>query len=152
MPIVANETITVKSPAFAEYEYIPSKYTCNGSDINPELNLIDIPKGTKSLALIVEDSDVRDSFVHWLMWNIPVQNKIEENSAPGVQGRNGNNLNRYMGACPPSGTHHYHFRIYALDTTLDLPINTDRNALLKAIDKHVLGFGELVGLYKNQGE
>jgi len=148
MAIVAHKTLTVKSPAFADNDFIPSKYTCNGSNINPELVVKDIPAETKSLALIVDDPDAKGTFDHWIMWNIPVKEKIEENSVPGAQGKNSNNENKYTGPCPPSGTHHYHFRVYALDTKFDLPINTNKNSLLKVMDGHILGTGELIGVYK----
>jgi len=149
MAVVATKTLTVKSPAFANNDLIPVKYTCEGSNINPEINIRDIPQDAKSLALILDDPDAaKGTFDHWVMWNIPVKEKIEENSAPGAQGKNGKNENKYAGPCPPSGTHHYHFRIYALDTKLDLPLITDKKALLKAMEGHILSSGELIGIYK----
>lgn len=142
-------TLTVTSPAFAENEMIPVKYTCKGEDVNPEINIMGIPTEAKSLALIMDDPDAPSGdFVHWVMWNIPIQEKIAENSAPGVQGLNGLDENKYKGPCPPSGTHHYHFKMYALDTKLDLPAATDKQGLLKAMEGHVLASGELVGLFK----
>jgi Raf kinase inhibitor-like YbhB/YbcL family protein len=151
MAIVVNRVLTVKSPSFLNNDFIPSKFTCEGSDINPALIISDIPDDTKSLALIVDDPDVPNgTFDHWVMWNIPVKDKIEENSTPGAQGKNGRNENKYMGPCPPSGTHHYHFRVYALDTKLDLPVSTDKKALLQAMEGHILGSGELVGLYNKR--
>lgn len=149
MAIVANKTLTVKSPAFENNQSIPSKYTCDGSNINPALSIKDIPKESKSLALVIDDPDApKGTFDHWIMWNIPVKEMIEENSAPGAQGKNGKGENKYYGPCPPSGTHHYHFHVYALDTKLDLPVNTDKNALLKAMEGHIIGQGELIGTYK----
>jgi Raf kinase inhibitor-like YbhB/YbcL family protein len=149
MAIVANKTLTIKSPEFSDNGMIPAKYTCSGSNINPELTIKDIPNETRSLALIVEDPDAPSgTFDHWIMWNIPVKEKIEENSAPGTQGKNGKNENRYMGPCPPSGTHHYHFRIYALSNKLDLPAGSDKKALLNAMEGNIIGKGELTGLYK----
>lgn len=150
MAIVANKILTVKSPAFENNGLIPSKYACDGSNINPELTIKEIPEETKTLALVVDDPDAGSGgYDHWLMWNIPVRDKIEENSAPGAQGKNGKGENKYTGPCPPSGTtHHYHFRVYALDMRLDLPVNTDKKTFLKAIDGHILGSGELIGLYK----
>ncbi|MGZ4097387.1 MAG: YbhB/YbcL family Raf kinase inhibitor-like protein [Bacteroidia bacterium] len=149
MAIVANKTLTVKSPAFANNDPIPSKYTCDGSNINPEINIKDIPGEAKSLALIVDDPDApKGTFDHWVMWNIPVKDKIEENSSPGAQGKNGKNENNYTGPCPPSGMHHYHFRVYALDIKLDLPVSTDKKTLLKVMDGHIVATGELVGTYK----
>ena len=151
LAIVASRTLTIKSPAFANNDFIPVKYSCNGANINPELIVSDIPEGTRSLALVIDDPDAsKGTFDHWVMWNIPVKDKIEEDSAPGAQGRNSKNENKYIGPCPPSGTHHYHFRIYALDTKLDLPVSTDKHELLKAIDGHILAVGLLTGLFKNK--
>jgi len=149
MATVLNKPLIVESPAFANNELIPAKYTCVGSNINPTLVITDIPYGTKSLALIVDDPDApHGTFDHWVMWNIPAVGVIDENSAPGIQGKNGKGENKYMGPCPPSGTHHYHFKVYALDIKLKLPAGADKNALLKAMDKHILASGELIGLFK----
>lgn len=82
------------------------------------------------------------------MWNVPAVAVIDENSAPGIQGKNGKGENKYMGPCPPSGTHHYNFKVYALDTKLNLPIGSNKKALLKAMDNHILASGELIGLFK----
>jgi len=149
MAIVSTRTVTVQSTAFSSNGFIPAKYTCSGSNINPPISIKDIPAGTKSLALILDDPDApKGTFVHWVMWNIPVQNRIEENSAPGIQGKNGKGENSYTGPCPPSGTHRYHFKVYALDTKLDLPASTDKDGLIRAMAGHALGMGELTGLYK----
>jgi Raf kinase inhibitor-like YbhB/YbcL family protein len=149
MATLIYKPLTVKSPAFGSNEMIPSKYTCTGSDINPALSIAGIPDGTKSLALVVDDPDAPNgTFDHWVMWNVPVTANIGENTAPGIQGKNGKGNNTYMGPCPPSGTHHYHFRVYALDTQLDLPATAGKKELLKAIEGHTLASGELVGLYK----
>ena len=149
MTTVLNKPLIIKSPAFSNNGWIPAKYACIGSNINPTLSISDIPNGTKSLALIVDDPDAPNgTFVHWVMWNIPVTSVIDENSAPGIQGKNGKGENNYFGPCPPTGTHHYNFKIYALDTKLILPIGADKNALLKAMDKHILASGVLIGLFK----
>jgi len=148
MAIAAQSELTIKSTAFESNGYIPSKYTCDGEGINPPLSINEVPQNTKCLALIVDDPDAPNgTFDHWVMWNIPVRDTIAENSVPGAQGKNGIQENKYIGPCPPSGIHHYHFKVYALDTRFDLPISTDKNALIKAIDGHVLAKGELVGLY-----
>ncbi len=141
--------IIIKSPAFEDNEFIPSQYTCDGANINPELSFADVPEKTVTMALIMDDPDAPNgTFDHWLMWNIPVTNKIEENSALGVQGKNGRLENKYTGPCPPSGTHHYHFKIYALDKKLDLSPDADKTKLLAAMEGHILSTGELTGLYK----
>ncbi|MGZ4033480.1 MAG: YbhB/YbcL family Raf kinase inhibitor-like protein [Bacteroidia bacterium] len=155
LALIANTTITIKSPAFSNNGNIPAKFTCSGDNINPELNIGTVPKETKTLALIMDDPDAPGGmFVHWVMWNIPPKETIDDNftidqnSAPGVQGLNGKKENKYTGPCPPSGTHHYHFKIYALDTKLNLPTATDKEALLKAMKGHIIGQGELIGLFK----
>ncbi len=149
MAFVANKTLVVKSPAFGNNGSIPVRYTCAGTNINPELSITDIPDGTKSLALIMDDPDApKGTFVHWVMWNIPVKDKIAENSTPGAEGKNGKNENKYTGPCPPSGTHHYHFKIYALNAKFDLPVTTNKEALLIAMKGNILASGELIGVYK----
>ncbi|WP_268846252.1 YbhB/YbcL family Raf kinase inhibitor-like protein [Flavobacterium aestivum] len=150
METVLNKPLIVESPAFANNELIPAKYTCVGSDINPALVIKDIPYGTKSLVLIIDDPDAPNGiFTHWIMWNIPVMTTIDENSASGIQGKNGKNQNKYMGPCPPPpDVHHYNFKIYALDTKLNLSVASDENALIKAMDKHILASGGLIGLFK----
>lgn len=149
MATVATKTLTIESPAFTNNNSIPSKYTCDGTNVNPALTIKDIPVETKSLALIMDDPDAPNgTFDHWLMWDIPVRENIEENSMPGIQGKNSKGENKYTGPCPPSGTHHYHFRIYALGTKLNLSPGTDKSALLKAMEDHILAEGELTGLYK----
>jgi len=149
--IIVTATLTITSPAFKNNGSIPDKYTCDGTNTNPELNISGVPENAKSLALIVDDPDAPSgTFVHWVMWNIPVSSKIEENSVGGMQGKNGKNENKYTGPCPPRGTHHYHFKMYALDSMLDLSLNTDKEALLKAMEGHVLAMGELVGEYNRK--
>lgn len=147
--MVANKTITIKSPAFTQNGSIPVKHTCIGQNISPELILGDFPAETRSFALIVDDPDAQGGeFVHWVMWNIPLKDKIAENTSPGAQGKNGKGENNYTGPCPPTGTHHYYFRLYALSVKLDLPVNTSKNALLRAMEGHIVASGELIGHFK----
>ncbi len=151
LAIAVNATLTVKSPAFKDKDFIPSKYTCDGLNINPPLTIGDIPKTTQSIALVVDDPDApKGTFDHWIMWNIPPLAQIDEGSTPGTQGENGKKENKYTGPCPPSGTHHYHFKVYALDSMLDLPVGTDKKALERAMKGHIIAFGELTGMYKKQ--
>jgi hypothetical protein len=141
-------SLSITSPAFENRKLIPKKYTADGEDVNPPINIEGIPDGTKSLVLIVDDPDApMGTWIHWVMWNIPVRNRIDENSAPGVQGRNSWNRNSYGGPDPPSGTHRYFFKIYAIDTTLSLERTATKNEVEKAMEKHILAKGELVGLY-----
>ncbi|TRW98044.1 YbhB/YbcL family Raf kinase inhibitor-like protein [Flavobacterium gawalongense] len=149
MSTIISTILTIKSPAFKNNEFIPSKYTCDGLNINPELIIEDIPVNTKSLAIIVDDPDAPNgTFCHWLLWDIPPKTTIKEDSRPGTQGRNSIHENKYFGPCPPSGTHHYHFKVYALDAKLNLPPNTGEKELLNTMRGHIISSGDLVGLYK----
>jgi Raf kinase inhibitor-like YbhB/YbcL family protein len=145
--------LSVTSPAFDHGATIPSKYTCEGQNTSPELSIKDIPKEAKSLVLIMDDPDAPGkTFDHWVMWNIPPHETIMENSAPGVQGKNGRGTNKYIGPCPPSGQHHYYFKVYALDKMLDLPAGSDKSAVEAAMHDHVICSGQLIGLYQKKGK
>jgi Raf kinase inhibitor-like YbhB/YbcL family protein len=149
MSVIAAATLQVSSPSFPANGMIPSKYTCEGSSTNPSISVQHIPDGTKTLALTVFDPDAPNGgMLHWIMWNIPPNDSIGENSAPGTQGKNGKGDNSYTGPCPPSGTHHYHFTVYALDTRLDLDKASGMAGLQDAMKGHILASGELIGLYK----
>jgi len=130
---------------------IPKKYTCDDRDINPSLNIEDLPKETKSLALIVDDPDASmGTWVHWVVWNIPPAKEILEDSVPGTEGVNDFRKHSYGGPCPPSGTHRYFFKVYALDTKLELSPNSKKRDLEKAMEGHVLAKGEIIGLYSRR--
>jgi hypothetical protein len=142
------KTITISSPAFKQNEMIPSKYTCDGVNINPPLDLQNIPPQAKSLTVIVDDPDApAGTWVHWTIWNIPVTHHISEGYDHGVQGVNDFKKNNYGGPCPPSGTHRYNFKVYALNETLQLPPTVGKKELEKAMSDHILGFGVLTGVY-----
>jgi Raf kinase inhibitor-like YbhB/YbcL family protein len=112
------------------------------------LDIVDIPAVTKSLALIMEDPDAPiRPWVHWLAWNMPVAHHIKEDTLFKEQGINDFRENRYGGPCPPYGVHRYFFKVYALDVQLTLPPRTDRKDLERAINGHILAYGELVGMY-----
>ncbi len=142
--------LTVKSPAFQPNNQIPKKYSCDGEQINPPLTIEGVPKESKSLALIVDDPDApHGTFDHWVVWDIPPSTtKIAEHSVPGTEGLNGARQKGFMGPCPPSGTHRYFFKVYALDTELKLGAKTTKRELEKAMENHILAKGELIGLYK----
>jgi Raf kinase inhibitor-like YbhB/YbcL family protein len=146
------EKLTVSSPAFRQGNLIPATYTCDGPDINPPLLIEHVPLAAKTLALIMDDPDAPGGmWVHWILWNIdPGTHEIKENSVPGgaKQGRNDFGKTTYGGPCPPSGTHRYFFKLFALDTTLDLGPGTSKTALEKAMNGHVIAQGELMGKYK----
>lgn len=145
---VDYKLITVTSPSFKNNDFIPAQYTCDGRNISPAVKLEHIPTEAVTLAIIVEDPDApAGTWVHWVVWNIPVTHLIKENEIHGIQGLNDFGNNRYGGPCPPSGTHRYLFKVYALDSVLNLPTNTRKIDLEKAMSGHILGFGELMGLY-----
>jgi len=139
----------ITSPEFKQNEYIPANFTCEGRDINPALDISNIPEGTKSLALVMDDPDAPIGvWVHWVVFDIPVISRIEEDSAPGKLGITGSGQKGYGGPCPPSGTHRYFFKIYALDTLLNLKEGISKGQLEKAMQGHILDKAELIGLYK----
>lgn len=146
--------LTITSSAFANKTAIPGRYTCDGQDVSPPLQIDAIPAGTNSLAIVMDDPDApAGTWVHWVIWNIPPQTReIKENSLPsgGVQGMNSWKRNRYGGPCPPSGTHRYFFRLYALDITLNLPPSSTKAALEAAMQGHIIGQGELMGTYRKR--
>ena len=146
-----NMSMNLTSPAFQNNGMIPSKYTCDGEDVNPPLEISGVPSNAKSLLLIVDDPDApMATWNHWIVWNIPIVSKIEENSVPNraILGINDFDKHMYGGPCPPSGTHRYMFKLYALDTTLSLDSNSEKNDVLKAMEGHILEQTVLVGLYK----
>lgn len=137
------------SPEFEKDKFVPTKFTCQGDDVNPALTIEDVPQGAKSLALIVDDPDApMGIWVHWVVYDIPVISRIGENSIPGKQGINDFRRKDYGGPCPPSGTHRYFFKIYALDKVLNLKEGCSKKDLEKAMEGHILDKAELIGLYK----
>lgn len=143
----------ITSSAFQEGGNIPSKFTCDGGDRSPPLQIAEIPSSAKSLALIVDDPDAPSGlFTHWIVWNIsPQTNGIAEGTAPkGVQGTSDFGKSGYGGPCPPSGTHRYYFKVFALDRELNLPSDSKRNQLDAAIKGHVVAQGELMGRYSRK--
>ena len=143
------EKLTVKSSAFENNVSIPIKYTCDGDGINPPLTVEGVPKTALSLALIMDDPDAPSgTFDHWIVWNIPPHiGKIGENVIPGFEGMNSARRKGYASPCPPSGTHRYFFKIYALDTELSLGTDSSKKDLELAMQGHVVAKGEIIGLY-----
>ncbi len=153
LPASLEAQITVRSSAFASGGNIPAQFTCKGANTNPPLEFQGIPKGTKSLALIVDDPDAPGGlFTHWVIWNIdPAATQIAETILPrgAIEGANDFGHRGYAGPCPPSGTHRYFFRLFALDQTLDLNAGAKRSALEHAMKGHTVGQGELMGRFGN---
>lgn len=144
------------SPAFSHGAQIPSKYTCDGENINPHLHIHGVPAHTKSLALVMEDPDAPAGlWVHWVMWNIPPETlEIREHTAPkgAEEGLNTRKKSGYDGPCPPSGSHRYFLRLYALDIKLKLPPDTGKLLLERAMEQHILASTELMGTYSRTNE
>jgi Raf kinase inhibitor-like YbhB/YbcL family protein len=145
-----GEIMKLTSPEFKNGKSIPKRFTSDGADINPALDIEDIPAEAKSLALIVDDPDApRGTWVHWVLYNIPVTARIEEDSSPGGQGLNDFGEIGYGGPSPPSGTQHrYFFKLYALDTELALGGRVNKRAVEDAMEGHIVDKAELLGLYK----
>jgi Raf kinase inhibitor-like YbhB/YbcL family protein len=158
-PESAPTAFTLTSPVFAAGEAIPAQYTCTGKDISPALEWSAPPAGTQSLALIMDDPDAPGgTWVHWVVYNLPpdstglAEGASEANGtvfdlpAGALQGKTSFRRSDYGGPCPPSGTHHYNFRLYALDSSIDQP-DLDKPGLIKAMEGHILAQTELIGTY-----
>jgi Raf kinase inhibitor-like YbhB/YbcL family protein len=148
-----NELL-ITSPAFPHNGMIPPKFTCDGADVNPTLSIANIPEKTRSLALIVDDPDApAGTWVHWVVWNIGAGTKeILEDSVPqgAIQGKTDFGKQGYGGPCPPSGTHRYFFKLYALDATLALKSGATKAQAEEAMKGHVLARAERIGLYRRK--
>ncbi len=149
--------ISVTSKEFSEAGLIPKKFTCDGKDVSPSLSWTGIPAGARSIALICDDPDApMGTWVHWVVYNMPAEVKglpegvTATNGLPSgaTQGINDFRKYDYGGPCPPSGTHRYYFKIYALDTQLDLKAGASKSELLKAMEGHIMSQGQLMARYK----
>lgn len=143
-----EDTMNVTS-VWDNQQPIPAVYTCDGQDVSPPLAISAIPQRTQTLVLIVEDPDApAGTFDHWIAYDIPPTHEIEEGVTDlGTPGRNSSGEVGYTGPCPPSGTHRYFFRVYALDTELGLPEGASKQEVLDASERYILGEGTLVGTY-----
>jgi Raf kinase inhibitor-like YbhB/YbcL family protein len=153
----AQHTLKVKSPAFQEGGMIPKAYTCDGRNISPPLEWSDVPGATKSIAVIVEDPDAPGMvFTHWVVYNLPPETRSLPESMPDEkQLKNGTRqgMNDFLkvgfgGLCPPTGTHRYYFKVYALDMMLDMEPGLTKQHLLNKMKGHILADGQLMGKYK----
>lgn len=148
----------ISSPAFINYGKIPRRYTCAGDEINPPLQFSDVPKDALSLVLIMEDPDVPKNlrkdgmWDHWILFNLnPKTQKIEENTTPpAVIGVNTSGKTKYDAPCPPDREHRYFFKLYALNTLLDLPTGSSKKDVENAMKGHILEECQLVGLYEKE--
>lgn len=148
--------IKIKSLAFEDGGMIPGKFTCDGLDVSPALEWESVPENAKTLAIICDDPDApMGTWVHWVVFNIPVDLGGLEEDVPAdevlptgaIQGKNDFRRIGYGGPCPPGGTHRYFFKIYALDTELDLSPGATKSQVLEAMEGHILAHGELMGRY-----
>ncbi|HBF42467.1 MAG TPA: YbhB/YbcL family Raf kinase inhibitor-like protein [Desulfobacteraceae bacterium] len=152
-----NVKIIISSPAFKHGGMIPIEYTCDGKDISPKLEWGKVAGGTKSIALICDDPDApMKTWIHWVLFNLPPETRGLQKDVPPVKtldngARNGINDFRklgYGGPCPPTETHRYFFKIYALDIQIDLPAGATKAQLMDAMEGHILSEGQLIGKYK----
>jgi Raf kinase inhibitor-like YbhB/YbcL family protein len=147
----ATMSLNLTSDAFANGQSIPAKYSCIGKNISPALAWNDPPAGTKSFALIVDDPDApMGTWVHWVLFNLPADARNLQESADTSAvsvGKNSSGNMHYDGPCPPSGTHRYFFKLYALDSNLSLSPGATKEQVLKAMDSHILAQGELMGTF-----
>lgn len=147
-------SMTLQSTSFVAGQAIPDKYSNYGSNISPQLSWSSPPSGTKSLVLLVEDPDAPSPqpFVHWLVYNIPPSDtSVSEGNPPngGVLGQNSEGDSAYFGPKPPSGTHHYHFKLFAVDELVPVGAGSTKDDVMKTIAGHTLGQAELVGTYSH---
>jgi len=151
------EDIVIKTPAFVANGMIPSKYTCDGENISPALEWSAVPEGTNSIVLIMDDPDAPNGdWVHFILFNIPPETRhlagnFKVSSKPSALMKAGSNSAGkldYHGPCPPSGTHRYFFKLYAIDIFLSQPEGITKKELLKVMEGHILSKGELIGRYQ----
>ncbi len=156
--VIKVKSIRISSPAFADGERIPAKYTCEGENVSPELSWEDLPAETKSIALISDDPDAPGgTFVHWVLYNIPPEKRGLPEGVPkkdtladgSIQGMTNFGRPGYGGPCPPPGRpHRYFFKLYALDKKLELTAGASKSDVERTMEGHMLGKGELMGLYE----
>jgi len=151
--------IKLTSAALKDGQSIPAPYTCDGVNISPPLEWSGLPKTTKTVAVVVDDPDAPSgTWVHWVLYNLPADNiglvenvpASENLKAGGFQGKNDFGKIGYGGPCPPSGTHRYFFKIYALDSELPLKAGATKAELMKAMEGHIVLEGQLMGTYRHQ--
>lgn len=144
----------ITSPVFENNQSIPAKYTCDGENIHPPIAFHDVPEATRSLVLLLEDPDApKGTFTHWVLYNIPPeQREIIEDALPDIAEEGLNSLGKkgYVGPCPPSGTHHYVFTLYALDIPLAIDGDPDVEIIKRYMKGHNIKEAKLIGLYQKK--
>jgi Raf kinase inhibitor-like YbhB/YbcL family protein len=148
-----GSNIKIISSAFQEGGNIPAKFSCDGPNISPPLQISGVPSGAKSLALVADDPDAPGGvFTHWIVWNISPQTTTipEGSAAKGTQGTNDFGKSGYGGPCPPSGAHRYAFKVFVLDRQLNLPAGARRAQLDAAMKGHVIAQGGVTGRYSRK--
>ncbi|NHJ05768.1 MAG: YbhB/YbcL family Raf kinase inhibitor-like protein [Candidatus Heimdallarchaeota archaeon] len=147
--------MSLTSSAFKHNEKMPKKYSCQGEEVNPPLEISGIPKGAKSLVLLMEDPDtpIKVTFTHWVICHLePNVKKIKENDSleNAIVGRNSLGQNKYLGPCPPWGKHRYIFKLFAVDEKLPLTAKSKKRNVLKSMKGHIIEQAELIGLYERE--
>ena len=143
--------LIIKSPDFEHEGELPSRFTCDGKDINPTLEIEGIPKAAKSIVVLLEDPDSRSaSMNYWIRWNLKPTGVIEEGTTAGEGGVNSMGRTSYLGPCPNGGTHRYFFKVYALDEMMNLSENSNKWAVQEAMKNHILASGEIMGWYRKK--
>jgi Raf kinase inhibitor-like YbhB/YbcL family protein len=158
-PLTGGIDMQITSSAFRDGEAIPRTYTCDGEDVSPPLSWSGAPEGTKSFALIADDPDAPvGTWVHWVVYNLPAGltslpegvEVAERPQAGGIHGITDFRRLGYGGPCPPGGTHRYFFKLYALDTVMDLPAGSTKKKLLQVMEGHILAEAQLMGTYSRR--
>ncbi len=146
----AKTVMKISSAAFANNGKIPKKYTCYGDSVSPPLKISGVPKNTKSLALILDDPDApKGTFTHWIIWGIsPKKTQFAEGEKKGfVEGTTGLGKPGYVGLCPPSGVHRYIFKLFALDSQVDISTKSKKQELVSTMQNHIIQTATLLGKY-----
>ncbi|MDP7247682.1 MAG: YbhB/YbcL family Raf kinase inhibitor-like protein [Candidatus Peribacteraceae bacterium] len=157
-PVPTKDVMQITSPEFEHTASIPSMYTCDGENVNPPLEFSSVPDEATSLVLIMEDPDVPKSiredgmWDHWVVFNIPMTvKKIEKDSVPeGVLGANTKGENKYGGPCPPDREHRYFFKLFALESELDLEEGATKAQVEEAMEGKVIEVAQLIGRYERE--
>ncbi len=152
-PVKSNTTkivMKISSIAFANNGEIPKKYTCDGTSVSPPLKISSVPKNAKSLALILDDPDAPErTFTHWVVWGIsPKKTQLVEGEKKGfVEGVTSLEKQGYVGPCPPSGVHRYIFKLFALDSQVDISTKSKKQELIATMQNHIIQTATLIGKY-----